>query len=101
MDETAQYRGQADASRTIGSRLRGTRRKPAQIAPTSGVCAAIARFGNNSTHPRGPLAAETVNPNLVLPASNKASEPSTRVFMLQPSAYADPAPTQLVRRLVL
>jgi hypothetical protein len=42
-----------------------------------------------------------VNPNVVLPASNKANEPSTGVFMLQSSVRAGPPPTQLVRRLVL
>jgi hypothetical protein len=44
---------------------------------------------------------ETVNPNVVLPASNKANEPSTGVFMLQSSVRPGPPPTQLVRRLVL
>ena len=42
---------------------------------------------------------ETVNPNVVLPASNKANEPSMGVFMLQSSVRPGPPPTQLVRCL--
>jgi hypothetical protein len=44
---------------------------------------------------------ERVNPNAALAASNGANDPSTGVPMPHPSAPANLAPTQLVRRLVL